>query len=168
MFQRNLKKTFDMAEHKQYYVENGGGKVWLMLADADITSTDTKVESIADPASGRGDIWPVLTPVTTDADGKGKIWAAGDTIEGFLIGATGINSEVAEPGNVYGRLQLFSATETLALVLTKGTVRYSDIYLPPTVDGVTPVNDQAALDTALLGSALREKGIDILGLQGVH
>lgn len=130
----------------------------LFLNDPLITHTDTCVEDRTPP--DRGDIWPLLTPVRyDDVAGGWRIWEFGFSIEGFLIGKTGMSTAGFNQGRS-GRLQLLKDDCVMGLVGFKGEIQYESIPLPP---GQT----QANLDLAL-ASATREDGMFINGLPSWH
>ena len=155
---RNLKKEYTLDEPKQYVVYNEGAKVGVFAAVAGATLADTKLEDNAN-----GDIYPQLLPLMyDDAPNEGwKMAGTGDTIEGFRLGAVGISATSAGNSDVVGRLQVSTTDQVLGVVLTKGAVRASDVFLGGYAD-------QAELDAALSGGSLRMLGIDVLGLEGVH
>jgi hypothetical protein len=151
--QRDLIQRFTRDDHKRYSVTRALPMVFA--ADAGITVPNTRVEDNAG-----GDIWPCLTPVFfDDSVGFWKVWTNGKSIEGFLLGATGLSTELFAD-NRTGRLQLFTGNEVQGLVLLRGTVHAADVFLPP-------VETQPNLDLALQ-SGLREKGIDVDMLNNVH
>ena len=156
---RNLKKEYTLDEPKQYVVYNEGAKVGKFSAVAGATATDTKLEDDAN-----GDIYPQLLPLMfDDATNSWEVVDDAGTIEGFLLGAVGISATSAGNSDVVGRLQVSTTDEVLGVVLTKGAVRASDVFLPAGLTG-----GQSALDDKLAGGSLRMLGIDVLGLEGVH
>jgi len=130
--------------------------------DTAITLVHTRVEDATLP--DRGDTWPLLTPIFFDSVVSGwKVWTAGRAIEGFLLGATGTSSRTGpylHGMNATGRLQLSATDEVQGLVIIQGQVWYPELPLPP---GETILDFESALK-----SGLREDGIHVMGLSGVH
>lgn len=151
--QRDLIQRFTRDDYKRYSVTRALPMVFA--ADAGITVPNTFIEDNA-----AGDIWPCLTPVFfDDVAGFWKVWTTGNAIEGFLLGATGLSTELFAD-NRTGRLQLFTGNEAQGLVLLRGSVHAADVFLPPG-------ELQGNLDDALR-TGLREKGIDVDMLDNVH
>lgn len=154
---RNLKSgPYDLEPFKNYTASFT--KTVVFLEDPNITALNTLVE---DAGALRGDIWPLLTPVwRDDPNGGWRVWTDGQSIEGFLIGKTGLTTGSFHD-NRTGRLRLDATDCVMGLVMLTGEVHYRDIYLPPG-------ESQADLDQALAGSGLREDGIMVLDLPEFH
>lgn len=132
----------------------------VFAPDGAITHTDTLVEALTPP--DRGDVWPLLTAVFYDDLVSGwKPWTFGRSIEGFMLGASGVNSNGGPyTFNRSGRQQLHTTDQTIGLVILGGQFHYPELPLPP---GETVLNFQAALR-----SGTRENNLKIMGLDGVH
>lgn len=161
--QRNLSQSYGPMNQRVNFHAESTDNVFFG-PDATITDENTCVEDVTSPS--RGDIWPLLTPVSYDTvNDYFVIWDNTRSIDGFLIGKTGTSLH-SYHGERTGRLKLYAASQTRGLIMTMGELNASDVVLPPGT-GAASDPTQAELEAALKDGP-RGDGFKIRGLKGVH